>query len=220
MKFNLAQFSTSLDFVASYRLLEYLGPLNYVPGSQSVTGLVDVAQTDSPDISFVGPVDFVKTATNRFNALILQPGAWTNTYQETWTYTNSLFSRDARWPTNYFGCVIFYDASNPGVPPPYNAWVLSIDNTNDVNHNGIPDFSDDPASPLPRQPSLVLARGATNFWLTVSGDVGHVHLVQQTLSLAPANWATVWAQSLTNDPQTVWLPMPSGPSAFWRVVAQ
>ncbi|HXR08366.1 MAG TPA: hypothetical protein VN765_13600 [Candidatus Acidoferrum sp.] len=218
LKFNPSPFYTWLTFNISFQILEYLGPLGYTPGTTSVTGRVDVVQTDATNNVFGGPVDFVKTATNRFNALIFQPGAWTNAAQQTLTYTNSLFTRDPTWPTNYGGYVLFYDVSDPTNPPPYNLWVLSIDDPNDSNHNGIPDFSDDPSPP--RRPTLSLARGPTNLWLTVSGDVGHLHQVQEAPSLTPANWTTIWSESLTNDPQTVSIPQPSAAAKFWRALAQ
>ena len=91
---------------------------------------------------------------------------------------------------------------NPSAYYPYGTWILSIDDTNDVNHNGIPDFSDDPPSTLPSRPSLTLRPTATNLWLTIHGDTGHVHQVQQSLSLPASrtatNWQTVLSVTLTN----------------------
>ncbi len=214
-------FFNTLTFSLSFQLLEYSGPLTYTPGTTQVTGRVDLVQTDYADSLYGGPVTFVKTTTNRFNALMLQPDSWTNAWQQTMTYTNDLFTRDVHWPTNYYGYVIFDDDADPTTPYPFDVWVLSIDDLNDANHNGIPDFSDDPSGPvLPRQPRLLLTAGTNNLWLTIAGDVGHVHQVQETLSLPSTNWVTVWSQSLTNDPQVVSLPPPSEPAKFWRVVAQ
>ena len=63
---------------------------------------------------------------------------------------------------------------------------------NDADHDGIPDFSDDPAAATPpRQPQLTLARGETNLWLAVSGDVGRVHRVQEATNLSSPSWQTV-----------------------------
>ena len=68
--------------------------------------------------------------------------------------------------------------------------MLSIDDTNDANANGIPDFSDDPASVTPpRAPHLSLALGSTNLLLTISGSVGHTNQIQTVGSLTSTNWA-------------------------------
>ncbi|HEV2327891.1 MAG TPA: hypothetical protein VGY56_03775 [Verrucomicrobiae bacterium] len=98
--------------------------------------------------------------------------------------------------------------------------MLSIDDTNDANANGIPDFSDNPAVALPRVPHLSLARGPTNLLLTVSGSVSHTNQIQQIGSLSSTNWQTTLSFLLTNDPQMVSLPLPAGTPKFWRVVAQ
>src|SRR5437899_2194776 len=81
-------------------------------------------------------------------------------------------------------------------------WVRSIHDTNDVNHNGIPDFSDVPQSvPAPHAPQLALVLSSTNVLLSVSGEVGHLLDLQQTLSIPATNWQTVVSVTLTNDPQ-------------------
>jgi hypothetical protein len=214
---------TWLTFYGTFQLLEYTGPLTYTPGATTVSGRVNLVQTDAPDNLYAGPVTFVKSPSDRFNTLTLQPGSWTNAWQQTFTYTNGnyVFQRDTRWPTNYSGYVFFYYDYNPAAPYPFDAWVLSIDDPNDANHNGIPDFSDDLSGPAqPRRPRLTLARGSTNLWLSISGDVGHAHQIQELTSLSLTNWVTVWSQSLTNDPQPVSLPIPSGSAKYWRVVAQ
>jgi hypothetical protein len=75
-------------------------------------------------------------------------------------------------------------------------------------------------SALPRKPLLALTRGATNLFLSISGDVGRLHQIQQTSSLTLTNWQTVQSVTLTNDPQQVLLPIPTNGPAFWRVSAQ
>ena len=212
---------TWLTFDLSFQLLEYSGPVSYAPGVTAVSGRVELIQTDKPESRLGGPVTFIKTTTNRFNALMLQPDTWTNAAQQSLTYTNELFERDAQWPSNYFGYVIFDDDFNPDTRYPFGWWVLSLDDLNDANHNGIPDFSDDQGGPEPpRPPQLSLTRGATNFWLAISGEIGRVHEVQEATPVSLADWTTVWFQPLTSDPQVVSLPAPPGPGRFWRVVAR
>src|SRR6266567_485321 len=211
----------NLVFLATFELIEYTGPLTYTPGSNTVSGSVNLTQTGNPANQMRGPVQFVKAAgADRFNNLTLQPGGWTNADLQTITFTNDLFVRLADWPTNYGGYVDFDDWDPNTSDPDYLTWGLSIDDTNDVNHNGIPDFSDDPQSPLPSRPLLALASTATNVLLTIHGEVGHLHQVQEVLSLASTNWQTVTSVMLTIDPQVVPLPFPTNQVKFWRVQAQ
>src|ERR1017187_1727148 len=211
-------------FTHSFELLEYAGPLSYTPGSNTVNGSINLTQTDNPGYQMLGPVQFVKTATNRFNELTLQVGNWTNEAQQTLTFANDIYSRDSIWPTNYYGYFDFYDPADPNAFYPYATWILSIDDLNDANHNGIPDFSDDPQRPPPSRPLLTVSRGSTNLLLTISGDVGRIHQVQESLSVPSSrtatNWQTVLSVILTNSPQVVSLPLPSSTTRFWQVRAQ
>ena len=72
----------------------------------------------------------------------------------------------------------------------------------------------------PRAPTLSLAPGQTNLWLTIGGDIGHTNLIQEIDSLASTNWQTIVSLTLTNDPQTVSLPLPVSRTGFWRALAQ
>jgi hypothetical protein len=211
-------------FTHSFELLEYTGPLSYTPGSNTVNGSVNLTQTDNPGYQMLGPVQFVKTATNRFNELTLQVGNWTNEAQQTLSFARDIYSRDSTWPTNYYGYFDFYDPANATAYYPYGTWILSIDDLNDANHNGIPDFSDDVQLAPPSRPLLTVRRGTTNLWLTISGDVGRAHQVQESLSVPSSrtstNWQTVLSVILTNSHQVVSLPLPSSTARFWQVRAQ
>jgi hypothetical protein len=211
----------SLQFTFPFTLLQYAGPLSYTPGSNSVSAAVNLTQTGNPANTLQGPIVFVKSSTDRFNTLTNQPGVWTNAALQPVAFTNNLLLRDVTLRTNYYGYFEFTDGDpNPGEPG-YSVWVLSIDDTNDANGNGIPDFSDDPAAVSPpRPPLLALAPGPTNLLLSISGDVGHTNQIQELDSLTSTNWQTTLSLLLTNDPQVVSLPLPSGPTAFWRVLAQ
>lgn len=205
----------------TFEVIEYAGPLAYTPGSNTVNGAVTLRQTGNAANQLQGPVQFVKVATNRFNALVLQPGTWTNAAAQTLLHTNDLFLREVRRPTNYYGYLDFDDGDPDTPAPDYLTWMLSIDDTNDINRNGIPDFSDDPgASQPPRAPLLHLTLGTTDLSLGISGDVGRVYEVQQTALLPATNWQAVLSLTLTNDPQVVSLPLPVGTPWFWRVRAQ
>jgi hypothetical protein len=146
---------------------------------------------------------------------------WTNAASQTLSFTSKVFSRNTSLHTNYAGNVFFADGDPSTASPDYQPWVLSIDDTNDANANGIPDFSDDPASVTPpRAPHLSLTLGSTNLLLTISGSVGHTNQIQEIGSLTSTNWQMTQSFLLTNDPQVVSLPLPAGTPKFWRVVAQ
>jgi len=48
-----------------------------------------------------------------------------------------------------------------------------------------------------------LAITSTNFLVTIHGDIGHPHQVQESLVLPATNWQTVASVTLTNDPQNI-----------------
>jgi hypothetical protein len=207
-------------FSGTFEILEYTGSLAYTPATNIVNGTLTLSQTGSNN-TFQGSVQFIKSDTNHFNSLIIQPGTLTDGVSTAYYFTNHYFFRDASWPTNYAGLVEFDDDGNQGSFHPYALWALSINDPNDANHDGIPDFSDDPAPALPRRPQLALTRGTTNLILTISGDVGHVHQVWETPSLTSPSWHSILSVTLTNDPQPVSVPRPVGPGyKFWRVQAQ
>ncbi|MBI3852275.1 MAG: hypothetical protein HY298_18630 [Verrucomicrobia bacterium] len=207
-------FGTLGDYSHTFELIEYTGPLTYTPGSNAVSGSVNLTQTGNPANQFQGPVAFVKVATNRFNRLTLQAGGWTNAATQMLTFANDLFLRDLSLLTNYYGYVQFDDGDPNTADPDYWLWELSIDDVNDSDHDGIPDFSDDPVAA--RRPMLTLARGTTNLLLTISGDVGRLHEIQQVSTLTSTNWQLVSSITLTNDPQVVSLPLPSSAPSFLR----
>jgi hypothetical protein len=207
-------------FTHNFELIEYSGPLLFTPSSNTVSGSVNLVKTGDSTSQLQGPVQFVKVSTNRFNRLILQPGGWTNATAQVLTYTNGLFQRDLPWTTNYYGFVQFDDGDPSTAAPDYLNWVLSIDDTNDANHNGIPDFSDDPQGVTPpHAPNLSVTLSSTNVLISITGDIGHTHDIQQSFLLPATNWQTVASVTLTKSPQTVPIPSPPGPAAFWRAVA-
>jgi len=209
------------DFTHNFELIEYTGPLSYTPGTNRVTGSVNLTQTGDPSSQLTGPIEFIKSPTNRFDKLDLQHAVWTNTVSQTYRISNDIdsFLRDLTLKTNYYGFVDFDDGDPDTTDPDYYTWVLSIDDANDSNANGIPDFTDDVSSTAPRAPFLTMVNGTTNLLLSVSGTVGSVHEVQQTASLSSTNWTLVSSVTLTNDPHTVTLPLPTNMTSFWRVRA-
>ena len=207
------------NFRHVFSVIEYSGPLTYTPGSNTVSGNLSLVETGDSTSQLAGPVQFTKISTNRFNRLILQSGAWTNSTAQTFTYSDELFLRDAPWTTNYYGFVQFDDGEPNTGEPDYLVWLLSIDDTNDANNNGIPDFSDDlTIAPPPKPSHLAINWTSTNLQISITGEVGHVNDIQQTFSLPATNWQTVASVTLTNSSQMIPITFPKASSAFWRVV--
>lgn len=203
-----------------FSIIEYSGPVLYTPGSNTISGTVNLSKTGDPSTQLQGPFQFTKVSTNRFNRLILQPGSWTNNAAQALSFTNDLYARDLPWTTNYYGLLEFDDGDPNSAAPDYLAWLWSIDDSNDANHNGIPDFSDDPQTVVnPRPPVIGLTWTSTNVLLSVSGDIGYLLDVQRTQSLPATNWQTVISVTLTNDPESISITNPDSPSSFWRVLA-
>ena len=207
-------------FSHTFELIEYKGPLTYTRATNRADGFVDLKQTGAPDNVLVGPMAFIRSPTDRFNKLNLQPGIWTNALSQLLDYDDDIFERDAGLKTNYWGFVDFVDGDPSTSVEDYFTWMLSIDDVNDSDGDGIPDFSDDQASSVAKQPALGLSRGPAGLSLTVSGTLGRLHEIQEATSLSPPNWNTIQSVTLTNDPQVVSLPIQAAGDRFWRVKVQ
>ena len=201
----------------TFEVLEYTGSVIYTPGSNAVSG--SLILTNAAD-QLQGPMSFVKSVANPHNNLTLQSASLTNAAQQMLTlFMSTTFLRDTTLVTNYYGAVEFNDGDPNTAAADYFRWELSIDDPNDSDHDGIPDFSDEPQTTSPRRPGLSLMGTSTNLLLTISGDVGRPHRVLETTNLAAGIWLTNLSFTLTNDPQTVALPLPSGGMKFWRALA-
>jgi hypothetical protein len=208
-----------VTFNHTFQLLEYSGPFVYAPSSTNISGVLNLAQAGHPSARLEGPVQFVRSTIERFNQLSLMAGVCTNESQQALNYISQSYFRDPAWPTNYYGYLEFIAPDNPSAFFPYGVWLLSIDDPNDMNHNGIPDLSDDPIL-RPRAPRLELARDRTNLVLTVHGDVGSVNEIQSVSDLKSTNWQTQLSVTITNDPESVELPSYIGATTFWKVRTQ
>lgn len=201
----------------TFEVLEYKGPLDYIPGSTSVSASLNVTN-DTGQIA--GPATFTKSMADPHNALTMINVSWTNSAAQMLSlFFPSDVARDSVLLTNYYGLVDFNDGDPSTLEEDYYTWEISIDDPNDADHDTIPDFSDEPQAMLPRAPSLTLTLGTTNLWLNISGDVQHVHRILEATSFVSGNWTTNQSFVLTNDPQTISLPLPSG-TGFWRVLAE
>jgi len=204
-----------LTFVHTFELIEYKGQLTYTPGSNSVAGFLSLTQTNSGN-QLNGPVVFERSAMDPFNELTLETAFLTNSSLQVLSlYTNTFFFRELAWPTNYFGSVELQDGDPATPEEDYFRWQLSLDDLNDADGDGIPDFSDDPAVAPPAPVSLHVALGITNVWITLQGEVGTLLEIQSAGTPLTPQWVTVRSLTLTNNPQTESLPRPAA-TTFWR----
>lgn len=205
------------DFTHTFEVREFTGPLAYTPGNSNVTTILNLAQTGNPANTLQGAAIFSKPNTNDFDNLVLREGQWTNAAAQTFSFAEDDLYRDLLLRTNYYGYVWFADGdpSTPGYD--YPVWQLSIDDANDADADTVPDFSDAPTTTTPRRPTLSLARSGNSLRLTIGGDVGKLHHVLESTNLTTGNWQTNVSLTLTNDPQTVSLPLPSQLVKYWRV---
>lgn len=204
------------SFSHTFNILEYRGPLTYTPGSNAVTGTVDLALTGAPDSILAGPIAFTKSSTDPHNDLLLQTGVWTNSAAQDFPFVTNSVLRDPIWPTNYYGYFEFNDWELSNPERDYYLWVLSIDDLHDADSDGIPDFSDEPSASA-RRPFLGIRKTQTNLLLTISGNVGQICEVQEATTVTATNWPTTTSVTLTNDPQTISLPLPTSGVKFFRV---
>ncbi len=200
-----------------FEVLEYTGTLSYTPGTNAVNGSLNL--TNAVD-QWSGGVSFAKAPGDPHDQLTLQAGALTNAAFQTLAFGSRSFSRDVAWPTNYYGMIVFDDGDLNTGAADYRSWELSIDDLNDSDHDGIPDFSDEPATVVqPRAPQLSLAINGANLALTIRGDTNRLHHLLESTDPASGNWVTNRSLTLTNDPQIVSLELPVAPAKFWRVIA-
>jgi hypothetical protein len=218
--------SSTTRFTHAFEVAEYTGPLVYTPGKTNVLADLQVTQTGNPANVIQGPCQFVKLVSDPYNDLTISDGTWTNGALQSLNYAEDSqgglgdLYRYAAWPTNYYGWVVMQDGDPNTAEADYVSWNLSIDDSNDADHDTIPDFSDDPQAAPAQQPKLTLALSAGQVLLTIAGDVGRVHEIQRLSELSSTNWQPVQLVTLTNNPQTVSLTPPTGNSSFWRVRAQ
>lgn len=203
-------------FSHSFELMEYTGPLLYTPGKTTVSNRFELTQTGSPKQQLKGRFVLSKNPADRYNDLHLPSGTWTNSAWGDVRLLETDIKRETPWLTNYYGYLDFEDGDPRTAAPDFLYWTISIDDLNDTNKNGIPDFSDDPVVQPPR---LAIAINGTSLKLRIEGEKGRTHLLQESSSLLPGAWKPVSTFVLTNDSQEISIPVPQE-NRFWRAVAQ
>ncbi|TAK92944.1 MAG: hypothetical protein EPO07_18810, partial [Verrucomicrobia bacterium] len=139
-------------FNHSFEILEYKGVLTYTPAATNVTGSLSLTRAGSALETLAGPAQFNKSPTIPADELELQAGGWTNAASQALTFVVATVDRDLIRQTNYYGVVLFDDGEPATADADYSLWVLSLDDANDSDHDGVPNFSDAPAGGAARKP--------------------------------------------------------------------
>jgi len=206
------------DFNHRFRILEYAGTLDYTTGTNTVTARLDVRGTEDSNLRLTGPVELAKSQLpTRYEELELLAGVWTNDVAETLTFAGTMLYRDLDYPTNYYGFIDFDDGDLSTAAEDYWSWILSIDDSNDADSDGIPDLSDD--SPVVVAPVLALRLVGGGLELEIRGTVGVSYRIQSKPLLGDGEWELFQTLGLTNSTQVLVLPLPETPGTFWRVLA-
>ncbi|MSU64171.1 MAG: hypothetical protein EXS31_17565 [Pedosphaera sp.] len=200
---------------ATFELLNYQGPLTYTTDTGQIEGSINLERSGDVKDILAGKVTFLRSVTNRFEDLKLVGGSWTNSEQKTLSLFDTLVSRDSTLRTNYFTIVEFQDGDLRTADDDFYNWQLSIDDLNDADHDGIPDFSDDPA---PQPVTLKIVPSGDRVRIEVSGQAGRAFDLEETSSLvAPVKWTFVSGVILLQNVQTIEAPVVGRETAYWRL---
>ncbi len=201
--------------LATFELLNYQGPLTYTTDTGQIEGSIHLERSGSVKDVLSGQVTFLRSVTNRFEDLKMVAGSWTNSEQKKLSLFDTLVSRDSTLRTNYFTIVEFQDGDLRTVDDDFYNWQLSIDDTNDADQDGIPDFSDDPT---PKPVTLKIVPSGDRVLIEVSGQAGRAFDLEETSSLvAPVKWTFVSGVVLLQNVQTIEAPVGGRETAYWRL---
>lgn len=206
-------FPTLGTFTNSFRILEFNGQLTYAPGQTNVLATLVVTQVDNATAILTGSMVFLKDPQDPHSLLRLAPGCLTNQLGASLCYTNDGITRDAGWPTNYFGWIDFEDGDPVTAAPDFRFWMFSFDDLNDADADGIPDFSDEPLQPVV-PPVITIGIAGNQLRLDITGQVGRTCQLLQTVAVSPPNWTTNTQFTLTSSVHTLYIPVDSATKFF------
>ena len=215
-----ASFGKPLEFDAEFDLIEYVGLLKYTPQTNAVMATVALSQTVSNTQAgtntLSGTMIFTRVSSNRFDQLNLSAGSLTNASGQVLSFAAAAIERDQTTRTNYYGDILFTDGAPTTRFADFRLWTLSIDDAHDRNGNGVPDLSDDPPTAV-SAPLLSLRREEGHLLLSIQAAAPGSYDLQQSLLLPTPSWEKASSITVTSDPQSLVLPLPTTPSHYWRL---
>ncbi len=194
-------------FPVPFQLLEYDGTLEYKRTSgASLIGQAKMTSTSGGTI--LQTVDL--TIVDR-DHLLLRGTYWSEGSNFSVAQDTTLERKGA----NYVGVLNFDDGDRRTPLPDYKSWFILISDDKDSNGDGVPDLSDppQPASPL----RISIAQVDRQFTLSVRGDLGKRYDLQFDPELKANTWQVIQTLTLSQNPQILLLPIPTGPGGFYRL---
>ncbi len=222
-KLHLKSADLALDvtFNVPFEIFKYNGTLTYTPEPLSIPTLVDLVREGTLEGAgnrITGAFDLVRTNINELGYLA---GHWTNSAGLDLSFISSQDNGGylLRGPlrTNYFSSM-YFDDGLPETPATgeYQTWFMDVYDPNDVDHNHVPDLSDEP--PVASPPVLVgLVNTAATLKLKFNASAGQNVVVEATDGLIPAAWATVRQIAATGGTDEVDLGPPGDGARFFRL---
>lgn len=214
-----AIFGVLPTFTHHFELIEYEGTLTYEPGETEVRGTLELMRTGNPEISLTGEVSISRNPVDPVNQIALTAGSWRDQEDRLVAFDNTLIDRDLNLSTNYFGRIVFQDGEPETAAPDFRTWMLSIDDPNDTDGDGIPDLSDNPVTPPPSPPHLALAVDDQELRLTLNGETGRTYTIETSPTVKPGVWTVETTVTLASESQVVSWPRAGGDHLFIRASA-
>lgn len=206
---RLVMDSNKVAFTVAFEIQEFSGSLSYSNSVTNIVGIVSVAKRSQPARTLSGRVSLEKVSPDR---VAMEAGVLTNEVGQFLAFDR--VAKLDREGADYLDFLLFHDGDPNTREEDFVVWRLRIHDPNDADGNGVPDLSDAAGT---RRPTLQLSRSSSQLLATIGGDIGKVHELQTVASLGQTNWSTTTSLTLTNDPQTFTLSLPTNRTAFWRV---
>lgn len=209
-------FGTLPQFSHQFELLEYAGMLEYETTENGATGTLNLSQTGNESATLTGEIVLAKTGDMPTEELLVQSGSLLNESAQTLTFEPA-FDSLVRDGMNYSGLLSIDDGYPATSTADYFYWVLSIDDSNDADGDGIPDLSDDAVVINPPQPpELEITLTETTVIITIHGEAGREYDLETSDSAQPGSWTFQQSVPLELDSAPVEFDRPDAGMRFWR----
>lgn len=209
-------YGINATFNHTFEISSYTGTFTYRRDGDTANGTLDVSRAGGSG-RITGIIPLVRT--NRAE-LGFESAALTNQSGEAFRFESTELLLESvqrlEFPTNGYYAHIQFPESSPRAPgfAEYIDWELVIRDTNDTDHDGIPDLTDDASVAPPGPPSLRISLAGGQPALTLVGDVGARYIVET--STTPNGFGTLVEITLSGPEATITLPSSPGDVRFFR----
>ena len=222
---SLPSLNTDLTFVHEFEIFQYQGALSYTVQATSIPSTVSLLRLGLPpglSNQITGPIVLIRS-----NELELgytadvwhreSDGSLINLRLASSAFLGSAITRTGL-PGSYEGLLPFLNGF-PEIPSngqgQYILWWLDLFDSNDANHNGIPDLNDPPfVPPITPQLSTRLANGQLE--LTIQASPGQSVVLLQSPGLSTPSWTTNQVVTLSRSTVVIGLPLAGGTTSYFQ----